>query len=101
MLNGHNKKNTNIETIMVCSGASHSKRLRDYRSQYTVISLSCIIFRLLSKKTKIRNLKMYFYISFQYKKLKLKTMKITSTKTILNPGLWYRIASTEKKPSLR
>ena len=31
-------------------------------------------------KTKIRNLKMHFYIRFWYKKLKLKTMKIANTK---------------------
>ena len=44
---------------------------------------------MLSKRAKIRNLKMHFYIRFQYKKLKLKTMKITNTryKKILNENL--------------
>ena len=35
---------------------------------------SVMLFSLLSKETKIRNLKMHFYIRFWYKKLKLKTM---------------------------
>ena len=55
--------------------------------EYLIINIvileifSVMQFSLLSKKkTKIRNLKMHFYIRFRYKKLKLKTMKITNTK---------------------